>query len=76
MDFVMRVDWAITFVIVVLFALIGFFYAVYRRISVLMMGEKEVRWDHLDHRIYNFLLYVFAQRKLLNEPYGIAHFFI
>ena len=76
MDFVMRVDWAIAFVIVVLFALIGFFYAVYRRISVLTMGEKEVRWDHLGQRIYNFLLYVFAQRKLLNEPYGIAHFFI
>jgi len=72
-----RTGWIIVFALVVLVSLAAFGYAVYRRISVLTLGQKEMRWDNIGRRIYNFFLYVIAQRKCaFGEPYGIVHFFI
>ncbi|MCL6448883.1 MAG: Fe-S oxidoreductase, partial [Armatimonadetes bacterium] len=72
----MRADWLAIFVLAAVVALALFTSSVYRRISILMLGDKEIRWDQPVRRIYSFLLNVFAQRKLLYEPYGIVHFFI
>lgn len=72
----MHSGWVIAFFLVTLAAVVAFAYALAWRVGVVVIGDKEVRWDHPGQRLWNFLMNVFAQRKLLDETYGIVHFFI
>lgn len=64
------------FLVVLAAALIWFAYAVVKRIRNLMLGQPENRFDRLGERIAGVFLYVFGQRKVLKETFGIVHFCI
>jgi len=64
------------FLAVLAVALIWFAYAVVKRVRNLMLGQPENRFDRLGERIAGIFLYVFGQRKVLKETFGIVHFCI
>jgi len=69
-----RTGWIIVFTLVVLVSLTAFGHAVYRRVSVLTLGQKEMRWDNIGRRIFNFFLYIILQKRCaFGELYGIIH---
>jgi Fe-S oxidoreductase/nitrate reductase gamma subunit len=46
-------------------------------IRLLMLGRSEIRWDRIPERLRRVAVYVFGQRRMLDEPLvGIPHFFI
>jgi Fe-S oxidoreductase len=60
-----------------LMSFLVFGYGVWRQLQVLLRARPEVRWDHLGQRIRHFVVNVFGQRRLLEEPlFGIAHLLI
>jgi len=54
-----------------------FSYLIYIRIKVLLCTQRENRLDQIGERIKSILIFVFGQRRLLNEPLaGIIHLLI
>ena len=46
-------------------------------IRLLRLGRTEIRWDRIPERIQKVLVYVFGQRRMLDEPLvGIPHLVI
>jgi Fe-S oxidoreductase/nitrate reductase gamma subunit len=46
-------------------------------IRLLRLGRPEMRWDRIPERLKQVLVYVFGQRRLLDEPLvGVPHLFI
>ncbi len=46
-------------------------------VRLLRLGRPEMRWDRIPERIKNVVVYVFGQRRMLDEPLvGIPHLFI
>ena len=72
----MRLAWLILFAVMFVAALAAFGNALYKKIKILTLCAKENRFDNPDKRLGNFVTEVLGQRKMLNEPYGIVHFFI
>ncbi|WP_434512527.1 (Fe-S)-binding protein [Desulfitobacterium sp. AusDCA] len=72
----MRPIWLIIFLIMTGIAVAGFTKALRKRIEIVSLGAKEDRSDNPGKRFLNFLANVPGQKKMINEPYGIVHFFI
>lgn len=72
----MRLDWLIIFSIMIVIAIVTFSYALNKKIRILALSTKEERYDNPAKRLKNFVVQVLGQRKMLNEPYGVVHFFI
>jgi len=53
-----------------------FCYSAWRRLSLILMGKGENRFDHVSLRIWDMLLYAFGQKRVLDRPFGINHFLI
>ncbi|MTI85441.1 MAG: (Fe-S)-binding protein [Firmicutes bacterium] len=66
----------LAFFAVLIAALAWFGFNVNKRVSYLRIGQEENRSDKVGERIKGILIYVFGQRKLLKERFGIIHFFI
>jgi len=66
----------LAFLAVLAVALAVFGHTVNKRVSYLRMGRQEDRLDNTGERIKGILVYVFGQKKLLKEKFGIVHFFI
>jgi Fe-S oxidoreductase/nitrate reductase gamma subunit len=54
----------------------GFSKAALKKLLLIRLGAKEERFDHPGARWKNFAAKVLGQQKMLNEPYGVIHFFI
>jgi Fe-S oxidoreductase/nitrate reductase gamma subunit len=72
----LRLSWLIPFLILTVLALAAFVTALRKKINFLLLGAKEDRFDQAGKRFGNFVLNVLGQRKMIQEPYGIIHFFI
>jgi Fe-S oxidoreductase len=57
-------------------ALAFFCWSVYRRFSLVLLGQPEERLDHPGRRLSRMLLYAFAQLRVLKKPFGLNHFVI
>ncbi|MDD4170228.1 MAG: heterodisulfide reductase-related iron-sulfur binding cluster [Desulfotomaculaceae bacterium] len=67
----------IVFVIVLVAAVGLFARAVYQRYLILRLGKPEDRFDQIGERVKSVLVYVFGQKKVLDEAYpGLLHVFI
>ncbi|KUK65849.1 MAG: Fe-S oxidoreductase [Desulfotomaculum sp. 46_80] len=64
------------FLLLVIVSVLAFLYALSWRVGVVTLGEKENRLDSPGQRFGNFIMNVFAQRRLLAKNIGIVHFFI
>ncbi len=62
--------YAVIFVV----AITLFFWTIYRRFGLLLLGRPENRFDNLGRRFWNMLVYAFGQRKVVSKPFGINHF--
>ena len=60
-----------------LVASLAFFcYSVYRRFSLVLMGQPEERLDQPARRLKEMLVYAFGQLRVLRKPFGLNHFVI
>ncbi|HEX5773086.1 MAG TPA: electron transfer flavoprotein, partial [Geomobilimonas sp.] len=55
---------------------IFFVWSCYRRFSLVTLGRPEDRFQRLDLRIREMLLYAFGQKRVVAKPFGINHFVI
>lgn len=53
-----------------------FFYVAYGLLKILLLGTKEDRFDQINERIKAVLVFVFGQRRVIQEPSGWGHFII
>ncbi|WP_425807983.1 heterodisulfide reductase-related iron-sulfur binding cluster [Desulfitobacterium sp. Sab5] len=72
----MRLSWLIVFAVLLVAAVIAFTKALRKKISFIMLGAKEDRFDQVGKRIGNFVNNILLQGKMVKEPYGVVHFFI
>jgi ferredoxin len=66
----------IIFLIVTILTILLFVQAVNKKLKYLRLAAKENRFDNPGKRFANFCANVLGQRKLLQAPYGVVHFFI
>ena len=67
----------IIFYLIFLGGLGVFSYLIYTRIRLLLFTQKEDRLSQIGERIKSILVFVFGQRRLLNEPFpGVIHLLI
>ena len=60
-----------------LLASLAFFgWSVYRRFSLVLLGQPEQRLDQPARRLKEMLLYAFGQLRVLKKPFGLNHFVI
>ena len=60
-----------------LVASLAFFcYSVYRRFSLVLLGQPEERLDQPARRLKEMLVYAFGQLRVLRKPFGLNHFVI
>jgi len=65
------------FGLLVLFAVLAFFYSASRRIRLLLALSPEPRFDRIGTRIGKTLEYAFAQRRMFRDLYaGVFHIFL
>ena len=62
-------------IILLLFSASGlaFVWSLYRRLSLVQLGQGKGRFDRFGERFGNMLLYAFGQKKVLARPYGVNH---
>ncbi|AFM41847.1 Fe-S oxidoreductase [Desulfosporosinus acidiphilus SJ4] len=74
----MRLSWLIVFLIMAVVAIGLFSSALKKKIGILALGAKveDERFENPQKRFMNFVSLVLGQKKIINEPYGIIHFFI
>ena len=53
-----------------------FCWSVYRRFSLLFLGQPESRSDQPARRLKEMLLYAFGQLRVVRKPFGLNHFVI
>ena len=53
-----------------------FCWSVYRRFSLVLLGQPEQRLDRPLDRLKEMLLYAFGQLRVLKKPFGLNHFVI
>lgn len=68
----------IVFLLLLISAFSIFFYTVYTRIQFLLLGKakEEGRFDNINQRIKDVIIYVFGQKRVISEIDGFTHFFI
>lgn len=54
-------------------ALVFFAWSCYKRFSLLGLGQAEDRFQRIDLRIWDMLLYAFGQKRVMAKPFGINH---
>jgi len=60
-----------------LVASLAFFcYSMYRRFSLVLLGQPEQRLDQPVRRLQEMLVYAFGQLRVLKKPFGLNHFVI
>jgi Fe-S oxidoreductase len=57
-------------------ALAFFCWSVYRRFSLVALGQPEQRLDQPVRRVKEMVLYALAQLRVLKKPFGVNHFVI
>ena len=57
-------------------SLMFFAWSCYRRFGLLSLGKQENRFEHVDLRIWDMLLYALGQKRVVERPFGINHFVI
>ncbi len=72
----MTVIESIIFTLVFIAALYIFFKRVFRLFAMVMLGRDEQRFDRLLKRVKALLLYGFGQKRVVEEPFGVNHFFL
>jgi Fe-S oxidoreductase len=53
-----------------------FAWGVWKRLSLISLGQPENRLDNIGTRIGDMLLYAFGQKRVVAKPFGINHFVI
>ncbi|NLO98034.1 MAG: 4Fe-4S dicluster domain-containing protein [Peptococcaceae bacterium] len=66
----------IIFLILTALTIVLFVQAVSKKLKILRLGAKENRMDQPGKRLANFFANVMGQGRLIQEPYGVVHFFI
>jgi Fe-S oxidoreductase len=66
----------VIFTPLLLIALAYFSWSVYRRFSLVLLGQPEQRFDQPVRRLNEMLLYAFGQLRVLKKPFGVNHFVI
>ena len=64
------------FVPLLVASLVFFCFSVYRRFSLLLLGQPEQRLDRPARRLKKVLAYAFGQLRVLRKPFGLNHFVI
>ena len=64
----------ITFTVVFIAAALLFAWSCFKRFSLVTIGRPEDRFQNVAARIRNTFLYAFAQKRVLQKPFGINHF--
>jgi Fe-S oxidoreductase/nitrate reductase gamma subunit len=64
----------IAFIIVLILAVVFFFYSCYQRFGLILKGRPENRFNAFWKRFWNMLYYAFGQRRVVKKPFGINHF--
>ncbi|GFO58099.1 electron transfer flavoprotein [Geomonas silvestris] len=64
------------FAVLLAASLVFFCFSVYRRFSLVLLGQPEERLDQPGQRLKDMLLYAFAQARVLRKPFGLNHFVI
>jgi len=64
------------FTLLLVASLAFFCYSVYRRFSLVLLGQPEQRLDRPVSRLKEMFLYAFAQLRVLRKPFGLNHFVI
>ena len=64
------------FGIIVIASLIFFSWSCYKRFNLVTLGKPENRFQNVCKRLMGVLVYVFAQKKVINKPFGFNHFFL
>jgi len=57
-------------------SLLFFCWSVYRRFSLVTLGQPEQRFDRQLSRLAEMLVYAFGQLKVVKKPFGLNHFVI
>ncbi|MEI6208642.1 MAG: heterodisulfide reductase-related iron-sulfur binding cluster [Desulfuromonadales bacterium] len=57
-------------------ALAVFTWGCWKRLSLILLGQPEDRFDNIGTRIQEMLLYAFGQKRVLAKPFGFNHFII
>ena len=66
----------LTFACLLLFSILFFLRRAYILFSLVLLGQPESRFDRLRARMKGLLLFGFGQRRVLEEPFGLNHFFL
>ncbi|MBP1730397.1 MAG: electron transfer flavoprotein-associated cytochrome b and domain pair iron-sulfur [Deltaproteobacteria bacterium] len=48
----------------------------FRLLAMVLLGKPEARFDRLRDRLKALLLFGFGQKKVVEEPFGVNHFFL
>jgi Fe-S oxidoreductase len=64
------------FSIVAAISILFFLWSCYQRFFLITLGKKENRFKHIGKRLWGVLVYVFAQKRVINRPFGFNHFFL
>ncbi len=72
----MRPTESIVFAVVFVFSLLFFLRRIYVLFALVLLGRGENRFDRLRKRFKGMLFYGFLQRRVIEEPFGINHFFL
>lgn len=57
-------------------SLLFFVWSCALRLRLISHGKWENRFDHLPTRLWDMILYAFAQKKVVAKPFGLNHFVI
>jgi Fe-S oxidoreductase len=72
----MAVVESVLFALALLGSLFLFLRRVFRLFAMVLLGKAEPRFDRLLDRLKSVLLFGFGQKRVLEEPFGVNHFFL
>lgn len=64
------------FIPLLIASLAVFAWGCWKRLSLIMLGRPEDRFDNIGTRFSEMLLYAFGQKRVVAKPFGINHFVI
>lgn len=64
------------FAIIVIASTILFLWSCYNRFSLITLGKPENRFQNIFKRFWGVIIYVFAQKRVINKPFGFNHLFL
>jgi hypothetical protein len=72
----MAVIESVIFAVAFFGALFLFLRRVFRLFAMVLLGKAEPRFDRLLDRLKSLLLFGFGQKRVIEEPFGVNHFFL